>query len=118
MKRMVTALYILTASTPALAAGNTPLATGLGMTSCDQFIKSVQSSPKMEDTYFEWAQGFMTGMNSTFGPAKTWPKDLTAMKFPAQKAIIRNFCKSNPREEYEAAVPAVYILLPAMKKQR
>ena len=118
MKRSLTMLCILTVPVPAFAAGNTPLATGLGMTSCDQFTKSVQASPKMEDNYFEWAQGYMAGMNSMFGPARFQPKDLTAMKFQDQKTVIRDFCKSHPREEYEAAIPAVYVLLPAMKKSQ
>ena len=118
MKRRLIILYILTFPIPTLAAGNTPLATGLGMTSCDQFTKSVQSSPRMEDYYFEWAQGYMAGMNAMFGPAKTLPKDLTAMKFSTQKNVIREFCKSHPVMEYEAAVPAVYVLLPAAKKSQ
>jgi hypothetical protein len=118
MKRIVTALCILTAPMPALAAGNTPLATGLGMTDCDQFTKSIQSSPSMEDTYFEWAQGYMAGMNAMFGPARTQPRDLTAMAFSAQKAIIREFCKSNPHDWFEGAIPAVYVLLPPIKKQQ
>jgi hypothetical protein len=118
MKRSLIVLYILTFPIPTLAAGNTPLATGLGMTACDQFTKSVQTSPSMEDNYFEWAQGYMAGMNAMFGPARFQPKDLTAMKFQAQKTVIRDFCKAHPLEEYEAAVPAVYAMLPAMKKQQ
>ena len=118
MKRSLIMLYALTFPLPALAAGNTPLATGLGTTSCDQFTKSVLSSPRMEDSYFEWAQGYMTGMNSMFGFSKTLPKDLTAMKFSVQKNVIRNYCKSHPLDLYEGAVPAVYVLLPAMKKQQ
>jgi hypothetical protein len=118
MKRSLIMLYILAFPLPTLAAGNTPLATGLGMTSCDQFTKSIQSSPTMEDTYFEWAQGYMTGMNSMLGFTKAPPKDLTAMTFSTQKNVIRDFCKSHPRMEYEAAVPAVYVLLPAIKMQQ
>jgi hypothetical protein len=118
MKRSLIMLYILTFPIPALAAGNTPLATGLGMTSCDQFTKSVRSSPRMEDNYFEWAQGYMAGMNAMFGPARTLPKDLTATKFSDQKKFIRDFCKAHPLEEYEAAVPGVYVSLPTVKKQQ
>jgi hypothetical protein len=72
----------------------------------------------MEDSYFEWAQGCMAGMNAMFGPAKTLPKDLTATNFSDQKKFIRDFCKSNPQDEYEAAVPGVYASLPAMKKSQ
>ena len=46
MKRSLIMFYILTFPLPALAAGNTPLATGLGMTSCDQFTKTF--SPHQE----------------------------------------------------------------------
>jgi len=118
MKCILTALYILTTPLSAFAAGNSPLATGLGMTSCDQFLKSIRASPEMEDKYFEWAQGYMAGMNAMFGPARFQPKDLTAMKFPAQKTIIRDFCKSHPVEDYETAVPGVYALLPVAKRQQ
>jgi hypothetical protein len=72
----------------------------------------------MEDEYFEWAQGYMAGMNNMFGPARTQPRDLTAMTFSAQKTVIRDFCKANPQEWYEAAIPAVYVLLPPIKKQQ
>jgi len=72
----------------------------------------------MEDYYFEWAQGYMAGMNAMFGPEKTLPKDLTATKFSVQKRVIRDFCKSPPLDLYEAAVPAVYVLLPAAKKSQ
>jgi hypothetical protein len=72
----------------------------------------------MEDYYFEWAQGYMAGMNAMFGPVKTLPKDLTATKFSTQKSIIRDFYKSHPLDLYEAAVPAVYVLLPAAKKSQ
>ena len=115
MKRSLIMLF-LTFPLPTLAASNIPLATGLGMTRCDQFTKSVQSSPKMEDNYFEWAQGYMAGMNAMFGPAKTLPKDLTAVKLSTQKSVIRDFFRSHPLDLYEAAIPAVYVLLPAMKK--
>ena len=118
MKRLMTALFVLTAPIPAFAAGDSPLATGLGMTSCNQFLKSVQASPEMEDKYFAWAQGYMAGRNAMFGPARFQPKDLTAMTFPAQKAVIRDFCKSHPVDEYEAAIPAVYVQLPVAKRQQ
>jgi hypothetical protein len=116
MNRITIMVFVLISPTSAFAAGNTPLATGLGMTTCEQFMRSIQASPKTEDVYFEWAQGYMAGMNAMFGPARFQPKDLTAMKFPAQKAVIRDFCKTHPLEDYETAVPAVYALLPAAKK--
>jgi hypothetical protein len=117
MKFWLIAICVSIFPLSAAAAGNNPLATGLGMTSCAQFIAKAQS-PAIEDSYFEWARGYMTGMNSMFGVGHFHPKDLTARPIKDQKALIRDYCTKHPAEEYEAAVPAVYVSLPPIKRQQ
>jgi hypothetical protein len=110
-KRILLIFAATILSSPASAADN-PLTAGLGWTTCGQFLQK----PQMEDSYFEWAQGFMSGRNSMFGITSTFPKDLTGLPLKEQKAMIRSFCVKHHAEMYDSAVPGLYAALPKMKR--
>ena len=110
-KRILLILVGTIFSSPAAAADN-PLTAGLGWTTCGQFLQK----PQMEDSYFEWAQGFMSGRNSMFGITNTIPKNLIGLPLKEQKAIIRSYCVKHPADMYDGAVPGLYAALPKMKR--
>jgi hypothetical protein len=117
MKFWLIAICVSIFPLSATAASYNPLAVGLGMTSCAQFIAKAHS-PAVEDNYFEWAQGNMTGRNAMFGFTNTGPKDLMGIPFKDQKALIRDYCIKHPIAEYEVAVSAVFFSLPPIKRQQ
>jgi hypothetical protein len=108
-------LFFLALSSPALAVSDNPLATGLGLRNCGQFNEQYRKSSEEEDKYFEWAKGFMSGMNSMFGPAHAPLKNLTATNFEIQKSDIRKYCESHSVDLYESAVLNLFASLPNAK---
>jgi hypothetical protein len=84
---------------------------GAGTQTCAQFANNYVINPEtIENVYFSWAQGFMTGWNIASEESKT--VDVATWSIDAQKAHIRHYCDANPLKEY---VFAVVNLLMTMK---
>lgn len=90
---------------------------GLGATSCAEFAKMYQSNPKtIEDIYFAWAQGFMSGMNMGLMANKQEPREL-AGETRDQAQIIRTFCADNPLKTYMDAVLQLWTTLKPFRQR-
>lgn len=81
---------------------------GYGVASCAQFAQDYQVSTAVEENYFNWAQGYMSGLNEMFGVAGAPTYDLSTLTVDDTKASIRNYCASNPLKAYKDAVTVVY----------
>jgi hypothetical protein len=72
----------------------------------------------IEEIYFTWAQGFMSGLNMASAVQNGVDRDLggTAADMSAQKIHIRSFCDSHPLVQYGLAVLDLYNSLPPKRE--
>jgi hypothetical protein len=83
---------------------------GAGMQTCAVFKAHYKGSvPSLENFYFSWAQGYMSGLNAAASRAvgNSTAADLNAMPATIQLRFIRDFCDRNPLKRYSAAVEAL-----------
>jgi hypothetical protein len=85
---------------------------GRGATNCSEYLKLQSQDPRIgEETFFAWAQGFMSATNLIAMSVKKPPRDL-GIQIDAQKSALRDYCLSNPTKLYLDAVQELYPTLP------
>jgi hypothetical protein len=85
--------------------------TGIGSTSCAQFIALYRESPEDTETvFYSWAMGVMSGMNISLREERA---NLRPHNFgvDAQKGYILGFCEDRPSALYVEAVRDLYATL-------
>ena len=100
---------VMAAASPA-ANSEQVITIGAGMQTCAVFLAHYKGSvPSLENFYFSWAQGYMSGLNVAVsrGVGNPGPADLNAMPAAAQLRFIRDFCEHNPLKRYSAPVEAL-----------
>ena|ERR1700722_9332885 len=95
---------------------------GIGISTCGTFAEGYRKfDPKLiEDSYFHWATGLMTGLNreaisnqlKQSRDAVVTFRDLTARSKADQQTYIRKYCNDHPLGKYEEAVLSLYFSLP------
>jgi hypothetical protein len=81
---------------------------GLGATSCAEFAQLYQMDPSSsENSYFDWAQGFMSGLNWGMHANKGRMRELAGV-VANQQRDIRNYCADNPLKTYRHSVIELY----------
>jgi hypothetical protein len=117
---------LITASAAlALAAATTAHAEpasnmGPGMMTCSDFnqlykaaslVRELNADPAaqravkdLEDYYFSWAQGFMSGLNDAFEDTIGKYRDLRSLSVAQQKQSLRAFCLQNPASKYRDGI--------------
>jgi hypothetical protein len=90
---------------------------GAGMSTCGAFGQLYARSTTIEEVYFQWAQGFMTGMNVGKVVNTGTIRDLNSEPTPDQMAAIRQYCNDHPLASYEDAVVDLFSHLKALKYQ-
>ena len=106
---LVLGLTIVSASAP--AKSEQVIIIGAGMQTCAVFVAHYKGNvPSLENFYFSWAQGYMSGLNvaASSGVGNSSPADLNAVPAAAQLRFIRDFCDHNPLKRYSAAVEALF----------
>ena len=85
---------------------------GSGTVSCAKFEELYRENPsEVEFLFFNWAQGFLSGLNTLLLPeggvehANLAPPDYGAER---QQSMIRLFCANNPPRPYVVAVLELY----------
>src|SRR5262245_10051256 len=100
---------------------------GMGAASCTQFSQHYRSgSDTMENFFFNWAQGYMSGLNYVLlepkvksgNPLLVYPRDLRAIPIGEQKQLIRTYCDKSPDKLYLDAVLSLYLRLPTGTAKR
>lgn len=95
------ALLALTADADAQS-----LAVGPGAATCLQFAQAYAADASSESQYFSWAQGWLSGLNSSAGKcgkgSTAW--DLEVVPADVQKMAIRQYCWAHPLDQYTRAV--------------
>jgi hypothetical protein len=80
---------------------------GPGSVTCSKFAADYRQNPdQVDNLFFTWAQGFMSGFNIT-ETTGTY-RDMTAVPIDAQKKFILNYCDQHPSLEYAKAVMELY----------
>jgi len=85
---------------------------GYGGTTCAQFGQVYRDNLAIEEPYYSWALGFMSGLNFAQKPG-----DLHKMRKldgdpDEQKGLLRRYCATNPLKNYMDAVTALYLGMP------
>jgi len=102
----------------AASADDTGAAYGLGVHSCGEFAKLYAANPNItENTYFAWAEGFMSGLNAS-ALADNFPhRRIEGGNASMQSYLlsIRTYCDAHPLSPYYGAVVNLYNSLPSVR---
>jgi hypothetical protein len=109
--RLLFGLCLLPCSTAAYPATNNIAVSGMGAASCAEFLQQVRENPDMENIYFTWAQGLMSGWNTRGLADKRTILNLALITPDQQQAQVREFCETYPDGSY---LGAVYDLIQAL----
>ena len=104
-------LFLLMAPDAAAAEKATAVA-GAGGTTCAVFASRYKENiEKVENVYFTWAQGFMSGLNTGLIASHSETPDLHPNDFDTedQQRYIRHYCDQHPLADYYAAVMDLYM---------
>ena len=87
-------------------SGEPSLTVGAGARSCAQFAQDYAASPDiMENLYFTWAQGYLTGFaRASRSETKLKP---SSRDEKWQKSFVREYCGTHPLSPYSEAVAAL-----------
>jgi hypothetical protein len=77
---------------------------GIGVLSCAEFVKQYRANPDIESDFFEWAQGFMSGINDALASTAHVIRVLNSISVDRQKQILRAFCASHPTLPYRDGI--------------
>ena len=100
-------------SVTAAALSDASVIDGFETYSCGQFAKIYrQNSQVTEKIFFQWAAGFMSGLNAYLllsgSPMREDRTDLRKWPEDKQQQTIRAYCYSHPLKSYYEAVEQVY----------
>jgi hypothetical protein len=89
---------------------------GVGLGSCAEYAELYQKSPEaIDNMYYSWAQGFISGVNA--GLEKDF-FDLNALTTDQMKRFIRQYCDAHPLASYRNAVGELMNSLPIILRQK
>jgi hypothetical protein len=88
---------------------------GVGVRSCAQFAQDYRTNPILENIYFAWAEGFISGISSQALVEKLPFKQTQGgdARMQAYKQAIRTYCDEHPLVPYVNAVMSLYMTLPS-----
>jgi len=85
---------------------------GAGNSTCAEFNKESAQISSAEDTYFVWAEGYMTGMNIAEINNSGESRNLFSESESEQEKTVRRICAEHPDEPYYGAVVVLFHSLP------
>jgi hypothetical protein len=71
-----------------------------GAQTCGEFAFDLRVNRNTENTYFDWAEGFISGMNWTDVMNDHTAKNIMALSVADQKQLIRDYCNEHPLASY------------------
>lgn len=84
------------------------LTVGWGTFTCAQFAQDYKRDVAVEQIYFTWAQGYMSGLNAGDEITKNVSKNLLSKPPKEQKFQIREYCDTHPLAKYSEAIVDVW----------
>ncbi|MGC2074502.1 MAG: hypothetical protein WA728_00385 [Xanthobacteraceae bacterium] len=108
MKRLVIVLLVsVVAAAPGQATDYATM--GVGTRTCGEF-RSTGTAPEAA-AYFNWALGFMSGLN-TIRLASGWvTKNMASMSMAEQEMAILKYCDEHPLGSFHGAVMVLFFSL-------
>ena len=105
-RAFIISTFLLAAITFTQAEDAKEMATmGWGTVTCTAFANMYRGDPKLvEEHLFDWAQGFMSGINSALIGDSGLSKNLNSMSIDQQKRAIRAYCNDHPLANYIDAI--------------
>lgn len=90
---------------------------GIGTNTCGQLAAAYAKSVTNELHYYNWAQGYMSGVNNQLFIVgqRNAQRDLNAMTVDEQLSFIRIYCDKHPLQYYVNAVEELYVTLPKIR---
>jgi len=85
---------------------------GVGSQTCAQFVTYYRADAAIEQRFFDWAQGLMSGINDALEDTVGKYRDLNSMPIAQQKEILRAFCISHPASKYRDGINGLLGRLP------
>lgn len=83
---------------------------GRGASTCARFTTEIRSTPRAEDDFFNWAQGYMSAILLSRPQGVDERLDLNPPVFSilSQLEFLRSYCAEHPEADYSDAVQALY----------
>ena len=89
---------------------------GAGTFDCAHFANMYRGDPTFaENMFFNWAQGFMSGLNAAQIDANGNSVNLNSMTTEEQQSAIRSYCNAHPLAPYIHAIMDLYQRFPPNK---
>lgn len=118
VKRVMATIFLISQFATAKAAEMDTM--GVGVSTCAAFATKMRKDPVVvENWYFAWAQGYMSGLNagSKAAPKELKnPRDLGGKSTKEEMSLIRQFCDQHPLLDYVEAAHALFLSLPELSK--
>ena len=80
---------------------------GIGTATCVQFATEYRADAGIEQRFFDWAQGLMSGINDALEDTIGKYRDLNSMSIAQQKEILRAYCDDHPAATYRNGINAL-----------
>jgi hypothetical protein len=77
---------------------------GMGTATCVQFATEYRADAGIEQRFFDWAQGLMSGINDALEDTMGKYRDLNSMPIAQQKEILRAYCDDHPAATYRNGI--------------
>ncbi|MGC2078532.1 MAG: hypothetical protein WA728_21375, partial [Xanthobacteraceae bacterium] len=105
MRYLALIIFVALSATQTRADDNNAQgAIGSGMSTCAQFAQRYAQRTVVEELFFQWAQGYMTGINAATAKEAGVIRDLNSDSTEDQMAWIREYCNDHPLAIYQDAV--------------
>jgi hypothetical protein len=103
----VPAIILATALFAGTAHASDVAGAGFGIVTCAGFSAAAQLGGQTEDTFFGWAEGYMTGWNTDRLTTGKDYRNLGSLNVKAQESFIRAYCSKYPDDVYMMAIMAL-----------
>lgn len=82
---------------------------GFGAVSCAEYAKDYKRNQQIENWYYVWHTGFMTGMNTALSIVERddLKRNLATKSMESMKRELRQYCNSNPLSDFAHAALVV-----------
>ena len=104
MRKLLIAASLLCAGT---VHGEPLSSMGIGTATCLQFATEYRADAGIEQRFFDWAQGLMSGINDALEDNMGKYRDLNSMPIAQQKEILRAYCDDQPAATYRNGINAL-----------
>jgi hypothetical protein len=113
MKTKLAIAFLLASVLPAVAApAPAPLIVGHGANSCTDFSEGRLMALQVENSYYDWAQGYMSALNTMLSIEKSPTHSLARITDDNQKKALQAYCTAHPADAFMIAVTKVFFNIP------